>query len=259
MMRLFLLATLPLLAFALPVARAEDKPEESRLFELRIYTPAEGKLEALHKRFKDHGIKLLEKHGMTVLGFWTPLDAKDTKVYALLAHKDMAARVASFKALTADAEALKIKNETEKDGPLLLKAEEIYLTATDYSPAIKTGAGKDERVFELRTYTASEGKLDNLDARFRDHTLKLFEKHGMTNWGYWHYRKGAKGDNTMLVYFITHASQDAAKKSFGEFGKDPDWVAARKASEEKAGGSLTAAKDGVKSVFLKATDYSPTK
>ena len=118
---------------------------------------------------------------------------------------------------------------------------------------------RSERVFELRTYTATEGHLDNLNARFRDHTLKLFEKHDMTNWVYWNYLKGTKGDDAMLVYFLTHASQDAAKKSFGSFGKDPEWVTARKASEEKAGGSLTAAKDGVKSVFLKPTDYSPTK
>ncbi len=259
MMRLFLLAALPLLAFALPTARAEDKPKESRLFELRVYTANEGKLDAIHKRTKDAGLKLLEKHGMTVLGVWSPVDPKDARFFLLLAHKDKAARDASFKAFAADPDWVKVRDESEKDGKLVAKAEEIFLTVTDYSPAIEVGDHDAGRVFELRTYTATEGKLDNLNARFRDHTVKLFEKHGMTNWVYWNYAKGTKGDDTMLVYFLTHASQDAAKKSFGSFGKDPDWVAARKASEEKAGGSLTAAKDGVKSVFLKATDYSPTK
>ena len=259
MMRLFLLAALPLLAFALPTARAEDKPKESRLFELRIYTAAEGKLDAIHKRTKEAGLKLLEKHGMTVLGVWSPVDPKDARFFLLLAHKDKAARDASFKAFATDPDWVKVRDESEKDGKLVAKAEEIFLTTTDYSPAIKVGASKDERVFELRTYVATEGKLDNLNARFRDHTVKLFEKHGMTNWVYWNYAKGTKGDDAMLDYFLTHASPEAAKKSFDAFRIDPDWVAARKASEEKAGGSLTIAKDGVKTVFLKPTDYSPTK
>jgi len=257
--RSFLLAALPLLALALPSVRAEDKPKESRLFELRVYTANEGKLDAIHKRTKDAGLKLLEKHGMTVLGVWSPVDAKDARFFLLLAHKDKAARDASFKAFAADPDWVKVRDESEKDGKLVAKAEEMFLTATDYSPMLKAGESKDARVFELRTYIATEGHLDNLNARFRDHTVKLFEKHGMTNWVYWNYLEGTKGDGTMLVYFLTHASPDAAKKSFGEFAKDPDWVAARKASEAKAGGSLTAAKDGVKSVFLKPTDYSPTK
>ena len=259
MIRSFVLAALPLLALALPSARAEDKPKESRLFELRVYTANEGKLDAIHKRTKDAGLKLLEKHGMTVLGVWSPVDLKDARFFLLLAHKDRAARDASFKAFATDPDWVKVRDESEKDGKLVAKAEEMFLTATDYSPTIKVGDHDAGRVFELRTYTATEGHLDNLNARFRDHTLKLFEKHGMANWVYWNYLKGTKGDDAMLVYFLTHASPEAAKKSFDAFRVDPDWVAARKASEDKAGGSLTVAKDGVKSVFLKPADYSPTK
>lgn len=246
-------------AFAIAVNAAEEAPKESRLFELRIYTANEGKLDAIHKRTKEAGLKLLEKHGMTVLGVWSPVDPKDARFFLLLAHKDRAARDASIKAFASDPDWVKVRDESEKDGKLIAKAEELFLTATDYSPMIKTGESNAARVFELRTYIATEGKLDNLNARFRDHTLKLFEKHGMKNWAYWNYVKGAKGDDKMLVYFITHDSPEAAKKSFGAFAKDPDWVAARKASEEKAGGSLTIADGGVKSVFLKPTDYSPTK
>ena len=80
----------------------------------------------------------------------------------------------------------------------------------------------------------------------------------MTNVGYWVPMKDQKGADNTLIYILAHKSEDAAKASFDAFRKDPDWVAARKASEEKAGGSLTA-KDGVKSVFLKATDYSPIR
>ncbi len=250
-----------LLAFAFPAARAaDDKPahKETRLFELRIYTANEGKLDAIHKRTQDAGMKLLEKHGATVVGVWSPVDAKDARFFLLLAHKDRAARDATFKAFAADPDWVKVRDESEKDGKLVAKAEELFLTATDYSPMVKVAENNAVRVFELRTYTATEGKLDNLNARFRDHTLKLFEKHGMKNWAYWNYAKGTKGDDAMLVYFLTHESPEAAKKSFDEFRKDEDWVKARTASEEKAGGSLTV-KDGVKSVFLKPTVYSPTK
>src|SRR5438093_710416 len=111
------------------------------------------------------------------------------------------------------------------------------------SPALPA-ADKETRVFEMRVYYAAPDKLDSLHARFRDHTLKLFEKHGMTNVGYWVPAKGEKGADETLIYILAHKSVDAAKASFDEFRKDPDWVAARKASEEKAGGSLTA-KDGV--------------
>jgi hypothetical protein len=129
--------------------------------------------------------------------------------------------------------------------------------ATDYSPAINSG-GDGERVFELRTYTCEAGRLDPLNARFRDHTCKLFEKHGMTNIGYWNYEKDQKNADVMLFYILAHKSVDAAKASFDEFRKDPAWVEAKKASEDKAGGSLTI-KDGVKSEFVKPTDFSPLK
>ena len=141
----------------------------------------------------------------------------------------------------------------------MAKVESTFLTPTDYSPAFKLAQAKDDRVFELRTYTATQGNLVHLNARFKDHTLKLFEKYGMTNVVYWNVLKGEPDDEKLLVYLLAHKSRDAAKKSFDAFRTDPDWNAARKASEEKAGGSLTEAKGGVVSEFLKATDYSPLK
>ena len=130
----------------------------------------------------------------------------------------------------------------------------LLMTATSNSPA----ADRDTRCFEMRTYYAAEGKLDDLNARFRQHTCALFRKHGMENFGYWHLMPGQKGAEETLVYLLAHASKEAADASFKAFREDPDWVAARKASEEKAGGSLTV-KDGVKSAFMKPTDYSQTK
>ena len=109
------------------------------------------------------------------------------------------------------------------------------------------------RVFELRTYTAAPGKLDALNARFRDHTLKLFEKHGMKNIGYWVPQDAPLKDNT-IIYVLAHESREAAAKSWKAFGADPDWVKANGDSEKD--GRLTAKAE---SVFLDPTDYSPVK
>jgi hypothetical protein len=239
-------------------AQAAEKPQETRLFELRIYTAAKGKLEDLHARFRDHTLKLFEKHGMTNIGYWVPLDNPEEKLYYLIAHKDKASRDASFKAFSGDPDWKAAAAASEKNGKITSKIESHFLTATDYSPLIAPSVGKEPRVFEMRTYTATKGNLDNLNARFRDHTLKLFEKHGIINLWYTTLAKGEKNDDLILIYMVAHKSEAEAKKSFDAFRLDPDWISARKASEEKGGGSLTAP-DGVKSLFMKATDYSPTK
>ena len=179
----------------------------------------------------------------------------------MLAFPSHAARDKAWQEFGRDPEWQTAQKASEVNGKLLAKAPESRLLhATDFSPApdaAKTTAAGD-RVFELRTYTASPGKLDALNARFRDHTCKLFERHGMANVGYWTPLKGQKGDDVTLVYILAHKDMDAAKASWAGFRGDADWTAARKASEEKAGGSLTAA-NGVKSVYMKPTDYSPMK
>ena len=148
---------------------------------------------------------------------------------------------------------------SEAAGPILAKGPEVsFLQATDFSPAVRTGDLTHGGVFELRTYTTPPGLLPNLDARFRDHTLALFAKHGIVNGGYFHRMPDQVGAEVTLQYFVTHQSKEGAAASFSAFGKDPAWTAARKASEEKAGGSLTV-QGGVKSVFLAPTDFSPTK
>lgn len=110
------------------------------------------------------------------------------------------------------------------------------------------------RFFEMRTYTAAEGKLDALNARFRDHTVRLFEKHGMTNVGYWVPSEGEKAKNT-LVYILAFPDKEARNKAFKEFGADPDWKKAQ--TESEASGKLLAKPP--ESLFLTPTDYSPMK
>ena len=109
------------------------------------------------------------------------------------------------------------------------------------------------RVFELRTYTAPEGKLSDLHKRFRDHTMRIFQKHGMTNIGYWQPQDEPRAANT-LIYIISHASREAAAANWKEFSADPEWK--KVSAESQVNGRIV---EKVDSVFMNATDYSPIK
>lgn len=115
-----------------------------------------------------------------------------------------------------------------------------------------SAAGAD-RVFEMRTYTTHPGRLEALQARFRNHTMRIFEKHGMTNIGYWVPRDSALAQNT-LIYILAHPSREAARESWRAFGSDPEWRQVAAASE--ADGRIVSR---VESVFMDATDYSPIR
>jgi NIPSNAP len=236
------------------VATAAD----TRCYELRTYTAAPGKLDALHARFRDHTTKLFEKHGMTNVGYWVPVENKENKLIYLLSFDTVPAREAAWKGFISDPDWKAAHKASEENGPLVSRIESTLLHATDFSPEIKPSRNGDERSFELRTYTAAEGRLPNLLARFREHTVALFAKHGITNFGYWVPNTGQPGADVTLVYLLAHKSPEARASSFKAFGADPAWVAAKDASEKAAGGPLTA-KDGVKSAMLKPTDYSKTK
>lgn len=250
-------ALLAALALA-TVVPADAAEKDTRVFEMRTYYAAPGKLDALHARFRDHTVRLFEKHGITNVGYWVPIENPESKLIYVLAFPDRDAAKASKKAFGADPEWQAAMKASEADGKLVAKIESVFMTATDFSPAVESGQGAAERVFELRTYTTEPGRLPALHARFRDHTVALFAKHGMTNLWYWQLLPDQKDAENTLIYFLAHASAEASKASFAAFRADPDWVAARTASEEKAGGSLTV-KDGVKSLLLKPTDYSPIR
>lgn len=108
-----------------------------------------------------------------------------------------------------------------------------------------------DRVYELRTYTTLPGRLPALEKRFADHTLKLFEKHGMQNGMYWVPTDEKLRENT-LIYVVSHESQEAAMKSWAAFQADPEWHKARDASE--ADGKIVAK---VERVFMKRVAWSP--
>jgi hypothetical protein len=122
-----------------------------------------------------------------------------------------------------------------------------------FAPDVTLHAAAADRVFELRTYTTPAGKLDALKARFRDHTVKIFNKHEMTSIGYWVPQDAPLADNT-LVYVLAHPSREAAAKNWAAFRTDPDWVKAKAESEKD--GPLTTK---VESVFLNPVDFSAIK
>ncbi len=116
-----------------------------------------------------------------------------------------------------------------------------------------TVEAQSPRVYELRTYHCMPGKLEALKTRFRDHTMKLFAKHGMKNVGYWVPADEPDSQNT-LKYILAYDSREAAKKSWADFQNDPDWKKVRDASEKD--GKIV---EKVESVYMTPTDFSPIK
>jgi hypothetical protein len=106
---------------------------DSELYELRTYTTNDGKLEALHSRFRDHTQTLFEKHGMRNVAYWVPTEKDNTLVY-LIAHSNAEAAVASWKAFVADPEWKSVYSASVADGPLVKNIDSVLLNATDYSP-----------------------------------------------------------------------------------------------------------------------------
>jgi hypothetical protein len=138
-------------------------------------------------------------------------------------------------------------------GALAVLACGAWAAAQAADSQIKGGRQVDSRVFELRTYHAASGKMKALHARFRDHTCKLFKKHGITIVGFWSPTDPKEAEKT-LIYVLAFPSREAAAKSWKAFQGDPEWQAAKAESEKD--GTLV---DRVDSVYMSPTDYSPIK
>lgn len=259
-MKNLLIPVLALLAPMIAILPSSEAADDGRIFELRTYHTNEGKLDALHARFRDHTVGLFEKHGMTNVAYWAPKEGDGNTLVYLMAYADRAARDASWKAFLADPDWKKAYAASTAEGKLLRKVDSVFLKNTSWSPAVKSMQSDPGRLFEMRRYTTNEGKLDDLHARFRDHTIKLFSKHGMTNLWYFEVlpskKEGTPPPDTTLLYFLAHADETARGKSFDGFRDDPAWKAARDASE--ADGKILI-KGGVESTLLEPTDYSPMK
>lgn len=133
-------------------------------------------------------------------------------------------------------------------GALVLSA----VASSAFALGMRVGQSRDSRVYELRTYTTNPGKLPALEKRFAEHTLKLFEKHGMRNEMYWVPTDSALRDNT-LIYVVSHDSREAADRSWKAFSADTTWR--RVYAESEAPGAILAKPP--ERVFMRLTPYSP--
>ena len=238
---------------SMPLLQAKDL----KVFELRTYTANGDKLDALHDRFRGHTLALFEKHGMTNLIYWVPEDNEANQLVYLLGYPNREARDKSWKDFRNDADWKAAYNASIADGKLVAKVDSLFLELTDYSPSLETLKTDPSRLYEMRHYTTNSGKLPKLDARFRDHTVELFEKHGMNNLPYFHLSEGQDGSGTTLLYFLSFKDVASRDASFKAFSQDPDWIKARDKSQ--ADGEKILIKKGVASIYLKTTDYSPEK
>lgn len=231
------------------------------LYELRTYTAAPGKLAALDARFRDHTITLFQRHGMTPIGFFHVAtaagQAPDNRLIYVMGYKDRAARDAAWTAFANDPEWKQVYADSQKDGSLTSKIENVFLSATDYSPKLNLTPAPGIRHFELRTYTVMPGRLEDLHTRFRDHTLRIFAKHGMTNFAYWRPVADQPTMTDKMVYLLAFPDQAARNAAWAAFGADPEWKTVSDNSQKT--GPMLISPGGVVSVQLTPTDYSPLR
>lgn len=218
----------------LSVLRVFSQSSDTRVYELRIYYTEQGRMDALVKRFTDHTTKLFEKHGMKNEGYWLAANDPNKLIY-VLSYPSQEAREVSWKAFGSDPAWQKAREASEKDGKIVAKVESLFMSKTDFSKKIKTRSKKKAQkhplVFEMRTYYCLPNRLPSLLTRFRNHTTKLFERHGMINVVYWTTIE-KNGQQAKLVYILAHKSENAAKASFDAFVKDPEWIRVSTASEK---------------------------
>ena len=250
---ILILCLLTLLNAAIPNAQAQ---KDERIFELRTYHTNSGKLDALLSRFRDHTVELFKKHGMTNVAYWVPENNKEQVLIYLMAYPNRKKRDEMWKAFLNDPAWKAAYAASTKDGKLVSKVDKIFLKPTEWSPSFDSDKNNPARLFELRRYTTNPGKLPNIHARFRDHTIEIFKRHGMTNLTYFRLSPDQKGADNTLIYFLAHKDVGARKKSFSAFSKDPDWQSARKESERD--GKILI-KGGGKSTLMIPTDFSPTQ
>jgi hypothetical protein len=239
---LFCLLSLSFLGFS--------KKPDTRYFEMRIYYCHPGRLDALIQRFTNHTTKIFEKHGMTNVGYWIPNNNAENALYYILAYPSQAARDSSWKHFGNDPAWKEVARKSEESGKIVAKVTSIFMHATDFSPKIKASHSDADRTFEMRTYTATPGKLENVLTRFRDHTVKLFKKHGMDNIAYFT-TLPKDGSQSKLLYFIAHKSEAAGKASFDAFRSDPKWISVKDASEKD--GKIV---EKVESIYMSPTSFS---
>lgn len=239
------------LLWSLPgAAQAQADLADGRCYELRTYTAADGKLDDLNRRFRKYSRIVFSRYRMARLGFWIPLDNPENHFTYILSYADCEDRDPAWEQFQADSLWQRVTKITTHEGDLVTNVDNRMMKATGFSPPIGPSAREHGRVFELRTYTTTPGKRDELLARFRDHTMEIFERHGMHDVAYWL----PQDNENQLVYLLAFPSRFARNEAWREFDMDPEWQRVYEASRED--GPLV---QNVESILLRPTDYSPLR
>ena len=215
------------------------------LYESRVYYTVPGKLPALNDMFATHTMGYFKKYDIGMMGFWTDEIGSSNQLTYILTFDSMGDREKKWSAFQADPGWHQVRAESVVDGPLVAQVQNTFMQTTPYSPEPQLSS----KVQELRIYDAMPGKLPALHDRFSDHTIKLFERHGMENIAYW---TESVGTSNRLVYMLGYPSLADREKGWAAFGADPDWQKARVESERD--GPLVRLSSAS---ILRLTPYSP--
>ncbi|HET6575460.1 MAG TPA: NIPSNAP family protein [Fimbriiglobus sp.] len=243
------------LALAQSPAPPASPARETRVFELRTYYAAEGQLDALNARFRDHALRLYRKHGMTPVGFWSPKGNPDNKLVFLLAYPSRAARDDSWRSLATDPEWVHARKTSDRHGKLVKYIEEEFLTPTDYSPVVAAGSARRPRTFELRVSTVRAADAERMHAQLRANGSKELREQGMTAVGFFTLHSPQPGSDVTLVALLARTGEPTKATT----PTDPILlVALGQPAMKPTTGTITAT-DGKKAEVLRPTDYSPLK
>lgn len=244
-------------------AQQATTKKEGKLYEMRFYTTNPGKLPDLHARFRDHTLKLFEKHGIENIIYWNVSESpkgsdedKENLMIYIIAHKNEAAKDASWAAFRSDPEWQAAAKKSEENGKILAKAPRaIFMRETDFSPPdepASSDAKAPARLWELRQYNDGAERVPHTVDRFGSGEKEIFTKNGMQTVKFW-----TATDNSAFIYLLAHkdkAASDASWKGFrAEF---PEFM---KKYQEAHPNLPKGRGNGNEVRFLIPTDYSPRK
>ena len=229
------------------------------LYELRKYEVMPGKRPALLDRFGGFTVHKWKDYGFRLVGFCTPdVGSFNNQVIYIWGWESLEERMKKWSAWQADPERARVWEESEKDGPLVRRVNNLLMQPTDFSP-LDTGtpygpdaAGRRPYFFELREYDAMPGKLPALVHRFGSFTHGRFKQHGFRQVGYWTPFMG--GHNHQLVYMLAWESYEERTRCFDAFRVDPERQ--RVFAESERDGILV---ERTVNIMMEPTAFSPMK
>ncbi|MHA7130851.1 NIPSNAP family protein [Algoriphagus namhaensis] len=223
----------------------------SKYFEIRKYHAHEGKLDELIARFENHTFGIFERLGMENIAYFLPVNNDENTLTYILGYPDKASRNRLWEKFVNDPEWQEVYRKSTENGALVKSVEETFMVL---APGLNTYPKPlPSEAIQLRVYTCSDGKLFDLQRRFKDHTQALFDKQDFRNYLYWVTDEPA-GEQSKLIYLLGHRNEAVFNTAFQAFLKDPEWIKAKEASEMN--GKLV---EKVDATMFKTLPFSPLR